>query len=435
MGRSSALSGLPCPLARASRSGTGMLASGVVRALVEEAENDDATVHGAEDTVPGETAGGTVAIERLELRDILSFGPESPSIVLGPLNVLIGPNASGKSNLIRVLQLLSRVPVEESLATPDGSHPDDWIRRGRHPLAGGKVKVWIQDANTPLTYELGIRSVEGHFEVLAEHVFADTTKVLARSELISTTDPNTWISAAQNISVVVEARRSALSLRLFEPPLIQVVDALASIAVHQDWSIGSQAPLRVPQSADLPNYPLRADAANLGLVLNRLNQDAESKKRLIHGLQQLYDGIADLRVNIAEGNVMLDVKEGDFRIPASHLSDGTLRYLCLLAILSDPDPPPLICLEEPELGLHPDILPTVGELLIDASTRCQLIVTTHSDVLVDKLTDAPENVVVCEKHEGQTHMRRLDKDDLAGWLADYSLGQLWSSGHVGGNRW
>lgn len=399
------------------------------------AASDDATVHGAESTVPGEPAGGTVAIERLELRDILSFGPESPPIMLGPLNVLIGPNASGKSNLIRVLQLLSRVPVEESLATPDGSHPDDWIRRGRHPLAGGRIKVWIQDADTPLTYELGIRSVEGHFEVLAEYVFAGTTKVLDRSELIPTKSPTAVIYAAQTIPLVVEACRSALSLARFEPQLIRVADALASTAVHQDWSVGSQAPLRVPQSADLPNYPLRADAANLGLVLNRLNQDAESKERLIYGLQQLYDGIADLRVNIAEGKVMLDVKESDFRIPASHLSDGTLRYLCLLAILNDPDPPPLICLEEPELGLHPDILPTVGELLIDASTRCQLIVTTHSDVLVDKLTDAPENVVVCEKHDGQTHMRRLDKDDLAGWLADYSLGQLWSSGHVGGNRW
>ena len=397
--------------------------------------SDDATVHGAEATAPGETAGGPVAIERLELRDILSFGPESPAIELRPLNVLIGPNASGKSNLIRALQLLSRVPAEESLATPDGSHPDDWIRQGRHPLMGGRIKVWIQDGNTPLTYELGIRSVKGHFEALAEHVFAGKTKVLARSELIPTTDPTTLINADQNIPLVVEACRSALSLGRSEPKLIRVADALAGIAVHQDWSVGSQAPLRVPQSADLPSDPLRGDAANLGLVLNRLNQDAESKERLIHGLQQLYDGIADLRVNIAEGKVMLDVKEGDIRIPASHLSDGTLRYLCLLAILNDPDPPPLICLEEPELGLHPDILPTVGELLIDASTRCQLIVTTHSDVLVDKLTDAPENVVVCEKHEGQTHLRRLDKDDLAGWLADYSLGQLWSSGHVGGNRW
>ena len=397
--------------------------------------SDDATVHGAETTARGETAGGSVAIERVELKDILSFGPESPPIELGPLNVLIGPNASGKSNLIRALQLLSRVPVDESLATPDGSHPDDWIHRGRHPLIGGRIMVSIHDGDTPLRYELGIRSTQGHFAALAEHVFAGTTKVLARSELIPTTDPSTLIFANQNIPLVVEACRSALSLGRPEPKLIQVADTLASIAIHQDWSFGSQAPLRVPQSADLPNDPLRGDAANLGLVLNRLNQDAASKERLIHGLQQLYEGIVDLRVNIAEGKVMLDVKEGDIRIPASHLSDGTLRYLCLLAILNDPDPPPLICLEEPELGLHPDILPTVGELLVDAATRCQLIVVTHSDVLVDRLTDAPESVVVCEKHEGQTHMRRLDKDDLVGWLEDYSLGQLWSSGHVGGNRW
>ena len=393
--------------------------------------SDDATVHGAEVTAPG----GSVAIERLELEDILSFGPESPPVELGPLNVLIGPNASGKSNLIRVLQLLSQVPTDKSLATPDGSHPDDWIHRGRHPLTGGRIKVSIQDGGTPLIYELRIRSVKGHFEAGAEHVFAGTTRVLARSELVSTAHPNTLIYAQQRIETHVEVYKSVLSMGRPEPELVRVAGALADIAVHQDWRFGSQAPLRVPQSADLPNDRLRGDAANLGLVLNRLNQDAASKARLIHGLQQLYEGIADLRVNVAEGKVMLDVKEGDVRIPASHLSDGTLRYLCLLAILNDPDPPPLICLEEPELGLHPDILPTVGELLVDAATRCQLIVTTHSEVLVDKLTDAPESVVICEKHEGQTHMRRLNKDDLVGWLEDYSLGQLWSSGHVGGNRW
>ena len=83
---------------------------------------------------PGPTGRvGAWPIERLEMKDILSFGPESPPVELGPLNVVIGPNASGKSNLIRALQLLSRVPVDEYLATPDGSHPDDWIHRGRHP--------------------------------------------------------------------------------------------------------------------------------------------------------------------------------------------------------------------------------------------------------------------------------------------------------------
>ena len=71
----------------------------------------------------------------------------------------------------------------------------------------------------------------------------------------------------------------------------------------------------------------------------------------------------------------------------------------------------------------------------NASERCQLLVTTHSDVLVDTLTDTPQSVVVCEKHDGQTEMRRLDKDDLEEWLKDYTLGNLWSSGQLGGNRW
>jgi predicted ATPase len=75
------------------------------------------------------------------------------------------------------------------------------------------------------------------------------------------------------------------------------------------------------------------------------------------------------------------------------LSDGSLRYLCLLAILCDPEPPPLIGLEEPELGLHPDLLPKVADLLVAAAQRTQLIVTTHSDILVDALTERPDALV------------------------------------------
>ena len=122
-------------------------------------------------------------------------------------------------------------------------------------------------------------------------------------------------------------------------------------------------------------------------------------------------------------------------MPATRLSDGTLRYLSILAVLCHPSPPSLVCLEEPELGLHPDILPGLADILREASNRCQLIVTTHSDALVDALTDTPESIVVCEKKEGQTTLRRLDKDELSHWLKTYRLGELWSSGEIGGNRW
>ena len=160
------------------------------------------------------------------------------------------------------------------------------------------------------------------------------------------------------------------------------------------------------------------------------------KKTFLSALSQLFDGIVDVQCPVTGGTVGLFLEEaGNRTIPVTRLSDGTLRYLCLLVTLLHPEPPPLICIEEPELGLHPDLLPTLSDLMQEASERTQLIVTTHSDVLVDALTDRPESVVVCEKHHGQTEMRRLDRDDLVKWLDDYRLGDLWTSGELGGNRW
>ena len=191
----------------------------------------------------------------------------------------------------------------------------------------------------------------------------------------------------------------------------------------------------LPQPADQPNDHLAPDCANLGLVLNRLERDLDSKRRILEALKDLYDGIDDYHISIEGGTVQVFLHEGRFRIPATRLSDGTLRYLCLLAVLCHPEPPPLVCIEEPELGMHPDIIPTIARLLKEASERTQFIVTTHSDLLVDALSDEPESVVVCEKVRGQTQMQRLDASQLGQWLEKYRLGELWMKGEIGGTRW
>ena len=85
--------------------------------------------------------------------------------------------------------------------------------------------------------------------------------------------------------------------------------------------------------------------------------------------------------------------------------------------------------------MHPDILPKLADMMLEASERTQLVVTTHSEILVDALTEHPETIIVCEKHDGSTTMNRLKADDLQEWLKDYRLGQLWRSGELGGNRW
>ena len=122
-------------------------------------------------------------------------------------------------------------------------------------------------------------------------------------------------------------------------------------------------------------------------------------------------------------------------IPAGRLSDGTLRYLNLLAILLNPNPPALIGIEEPELGLHPDVIYDLAELLVEASARTQLVVTTHSPTLINALTDHPTSVVACGKHQGQTWFKRVTREALEPWIDEHSLGEVWSMGGIGGNRW
>ena len=153
-------------------------------------------------------------------------------------------------------------------------------------------------------------------------------------------------------------------------------------------------------------------------------------------LNRLYDGIVGITTPFIDGKVSVMIEEsGGRQIPAERLSDGTLRYLSLLTVLLDPDPPPLIGIEEPELGLHPDIVFEMAKLLFEASERTQLVVTTHSHTLVDALTDHPTSVVACGKHEGQTWFKRSDPEVLESWLEEYSLGRVWSMGGIEGNRW
>ena len=81
------------------------------------------------------------------------------------------------------------------------------------------------------------------------------------------------------------------------------------------------------------------------------------------------------------------------------------------------------------------MIPDVADLMVEASARSQLLVTTHSDILVDALTDVPETVVVCEKLNGATQLRRLDAEEIGPWVETYRLGEIWTQGEIGGNRW
>jgi predicted ATPase len=221
------------------------------------------------------------------------------------------------------------------------------------------------------------------------------------------------------------------------PEVTYLGDQYGRFRLFREWSLGRYAAPRRPQSTDLPSDFLQEDAANLALILNDLEHRSGLRRSLVDRLKEADESIEDFSTKVIGGTIQLFLHFAGLRspVPATRLSDGTIRYLCLLAVLCHPVPPPLVCLEEPELGLHPDLLPGLADLLIEASHRMQLIVTTHSDTLVDGLTKVPEAVVVCEKREGSTEMSRKSSSELSVWLSDFGLGQLWRRGEIGGNRW
>ena len=219
------------------------------------------------------------------------------------------------------------------------------------------------------------------------------------------------------------------------PELAYLNTSYGKIRLYREWEFGRSTVFRQPHPTDVRPKPLRQDFTNLGMFLNRLRQDPKTKRGLIDRLADAYEGLTDFELNFDGGTVQVFFTEGNLAVPASRISDGSLRYLCLLALLLDPEPPPLIAVEEPEMGMHPDLVPKLADLLVEASRRCQLVVTTPSDILVDALSERPDSVVVCEKREGQTTMNRLASSDLSHWLEKYRLGQLWTSGELGGVRW
>lgn len=403
---------------------------------------------------------GAQLLQTIRIRDLLSYGSASEEIALQPLNVLIGANASGKSNLIEAISLLQATPTDLTLPIRQGGGISDWLWKGGRatPTAEINTTVLTPFGGQPLRYRLALTMVGQRMDLVDEAIehaqpilphpdpyfyyrYQHGRPVLTvRTQIDAPVGAETGRTQRMLRREDLNPEQSVLSQRKDPdqyPELTYLAGQFGAIRLYREWELGRFTAPRLPQKPDLPEDFLLEDASNLGLVLNSLEHHNDTKQHLIAMLQRFYEGVTDITTRIQGGTVQIFLHERGLRqpVPATRLSDGTLRYLCLLAVLLHPSPPPLICIEEPELGLHPDIIPLVAELLIDAAQRTQLIVTTHSDTLVSALSSVPEAVVVCERSAEGTQLRRLEPEQLQLWLERYRLGELWRMGEIGGTRW
>jgi predicted ATPase len=394
-------------------------------------------------------------LHSIKLTNLLSYGSEGVSLELEPLNVLIGPNASGKSNLIEAIGLLAATPRDLTEPFRDGGTVADWIWKGEAKAPAAEIEVSLHYEALPLRYRLAFGAANARLSIRHESLedlrAPGTFCFQNEGSRVQLEERPSGIAgiiamgasgkAARDPNLYMRTRQQSLFSQIKDPnvypELTYVGELFGDIRLFRNWQLGRENPVRRPQDVNLPDDFLLESSNNLGLVLNDLQNRRDTWRVLVEKLKLVYEGVVDVTTKVQGGTIQVFFHEEGLseRVPAARLSDGILHYLGLLTILLHPDPPPLICIEKPEVGLHPDILPKVADMLVEAAQRTQLIVTTQSTTLVSRLSEVPESVVVCERDLRGTSLRRLEPSQMKEWLERYLLGELWAMGEIGGNRW
>jgi len=385
----------------------------------------------------------------LRLREIEIAGYRSfkqARVPLRSMNLLLGGNSAGKSNLLSVFTLLyeaSEGRLQEYVARQGGA--SRLLRHGAKTTSRIELRLHFdyqsEEAGPPqdLTYSLELTTREGDRLMVSKESmagYAPGTKPLT-VELSG----NEWRS---ELALTNPARVVALALDL-RPFAQQIVDPQPR--PFADWAksirqylttcrvyhINDTSPLaRVRQTAEVAdNRFVRQDGSNLpAMLFLLLIRHRAHYNRIVSTLQlimpQLHDFILEPeRLNPSSIQLRFRERGSDRDLYVSQLSDGMLRFACLATLLLQPELPPLLLIDEPELGLHPAAIELLCALLSSAAQKTQVLVATQSVLMVDGQED-PENILVTERDpSGATLARRLDAAALQSWLQEYSLGDLW----------
>lgn len=341
---------------------------------------------------------------------------------LRDLNVLIGANGSGKSNFVDFFRLLRAMADEglQKFVTEQGGG-DGFFFLG--PRYTRKISVRLE---------------------FGENVYEFDLEPTAGNELMIGSERVKWIGGGDTECIGSDSRESALKQQKdqrskagpWSSKTSYVYWGVTGWTVYHFHDTSLFAPMRRDQSAR-DRRPLRPDASNIAAFLLSLRRSFPPNYTLIRDTVRLIapffdDFVLEPQEKGGEEKVRLEWRQkgSDFPFQPSQLSDGTIRFICLATALLQPDLPPLIVIDEPELGLHPYAINLLADLIRSASTRTQVIVSTQSPTLLDHF--APEDIIVANRRDGRSTFERLEPDKLAEWLKEYSVGELWQKNVVQG---
>jgi predicted ATPase len=370
-------------------------------------------------------------LTKLTLEGFKSF--RNLELELRPLNVLIGANGAGKSNLVSAFQFVHALAdgrLQHSIGLAGGS--DAFLRYGK------KTTKFIL-----VRFEFGELAYEAKLQPNAsDTLFFAHEKVSypkTNSEGVATRIDLTPGAAVEIAPRAVGHAESGFLLKFFKDEDMQrlkaVMPQVSSIRTYHIPDTSSTAAIKGFGRIN-DNLELRSDGENLAAMLYLIRTENQKVYQtildVIRSVAPYFDDFL-LRPNpLNPDTIRLEWNEldSDYPLFAKELSDGTLRFMALVTLLLQPNPPAITVIDEPELGLHPFAIEELAGLLRVASSRTQLIVATQSPQLIAALE--PEDVIVADRENSETTLRRLDANALEGWLREYTLGELWQKNILGG---
>lgn len=396
-------------------------------------------------------------IKSIRLKNFFSFAFQE--INLGDLNALVGINGSGKSNLIKAIQVLKAV-------INDGDMSNLFINQ----WGGFDAVMFMGNANPnaaiQIEYEFnpdglgqyGYHFREPVFYSLRFHKVASSQNYYL-CESFHTRYPDgkvnyKYLQIKNGKGFVMEGRTSDQQSVKYELDnasesiLSQLVDkdryyqiytlreAIKDIAIYSYFNTTATSPIRKPVLPGFTNR-LAPDGANLPQVLNAIKvTDKQSYAKISDALTAVNPNFRGFDFNFLGTSIELLLDEVGLNrsIHVTHISDGTLRYLCLLAIVFNPRRGRIVCIDEPEVGLHPDMLSELMQAIIENTGTTQFVISTHSSLLLNQLPVS--DVIVFEKNEHNSSEAKEFRDKAyVDWAEQYSTGTLWRNGDLGGNRY
>ncbi len=380
------------------------------------------------------------------LRKVLLKGFKSiktMDLELRPLNILIGANGSGKSNLISFFKMLNRMMSKTSTGLgqlqnyiAEAGYAHSLLHYGPKETPQMEAKLEFETDEGLNTYYQKLFHVAGDTLAFAE----ETLDFKKRDWQGPHKSPLSLGGGHKETLIGEEAERGNLTAQVFRHLLSQCRvfhfhDTSPTARIRQYGYIGE-------------NWPLRPEAGNLAAFLLRLRDEngGAAYKRIVTTIRLIAPFFIDFVLKPdANKNVILNWLEdagelnsvpgtgGSEQVFGPHqLSDGTLRAMCLVALLMQPENelPDLIIVDEPELGLHPYALNLVAALFKKASHHAQVLISTQSSSFLDNF-DA-EEVVVVSRVGNESRFERQSAEKLETWLDEYSLGKVWEKNVIGG---